>query len=143
MQMPSAFDSSPVTIAVVGGDKVGKSTFIRRALEMRSVPSSRATTKKMAMDNSVYTVRLLEIHSKDVESGNQGVIVWPSLAGDQDSTTVHGAVVLHDFTQPAVLSETSRLLGEFVFYLSWSCNASPPTVFPGRRWGDPLLVRQP
>lgn len=109
-EMPSAFDSSPVTIAVVGGDKVGKSTFIRRALEMRSVPSSRATTKKMAMDNSVYTVRLLEIHSKDVESGNQGVIVWPSLAGDQDSTTVHGAVVLHDFTQPAVLSETSRLL---------------------------------
>lgn len=112
MQTSSNHDFSHVTIAVVGGKKVGKSTFLRRALEMKNPPSSQSTTKKMAMDDSVYIVRLLEIDSKDVASDGKGGISWPRLEGDQAPPTIDGVLVLHDATQPATLSETSGLLGE-------------------------------
>lgn len=99
-----------VTIAVVGQDHVGKTTFIQSALDMRFPMSSRSTTKKMSLDGTVYLVRLLEIGTKEIHIGSQGEIVWPRL--DQESPpTIDGVLVLHDVTQPAGLSRITDLLG--------------------------------
>lgn len=111
MQTSSTSDFPYASIAVVGGEKVGKSTFIKRALKTSAPPSSQSTTKKMALDESIYSVRLLEIHSKDITFGSKGEIVWPAL-DDQAPPEVDGVLVLHDSTQPETPSETSRLLGE-------------------------------
>lgn len=99
-----------VTIAVVGQDQVGKTTFIQSALDMRFPMSSRSTTKKMSLDGTVYLVRLLEIGTKEIHIGSQGEIVWPRL--DQDKPpTIDGVLVLHDVTQPAGLSRITDFLG--------------------------------
>ncbi|OJK00966.1 hypothetical protein ASPACDRAFT_77815 [Aspergillus aculeatus ATCC 16872] len=98
-----------VSIAVVGPDHVGKSTFIESALDMKHSLSSRATTKKMSLDGTVYLVRLLEIDTLEISIGSNGEIQWPRLGGDSPPS-VDGVLVLHDVTQPGSLSNIKGLL---------------------------------
>ncbi|KAK1149535.1 hypothetical protein N8T08_005084 [Aspergillus melleus] len=100
-----------VTIAVVGRDHVGKTTFIQSALDMKHPLSSRATTKKMSLDGTVYLVRLLEVDVKEVSVSNNGTVSWPRLGNESASTpTIDGALVIHDVTQPASLPDLTGLL---------------------------------
>ncbi|EAU35559.1 conserved hypothetical protein [Aspergillus terreus NIH2624] len=101
-----------VTIAVIGHETAGKTTFIRSALDMKHSPSSRSTTKKMALDGSVYIVRLLEIEARDISVASDGTVEWPRF-GHESPPTVDGALVIHDVTQPASLSELTGLLDSF------------------------------
>ncbi|KAF7597050.1 hypothetical protein BBP40_010524 [Aspergillus hancockii] len=97
-----------VTIAVVGQDQVGKTTFIQSALDMKQPPSSRTTTKKMSLDGTVYLVRLLEMDTKDITIGNDGPLEWPRTGNE--SPAVDGALVVHDVTRSVGLPELTRLL---------------------------------
>ncbi|RHZ44013.1 putative Ras guanyl-nucleotide exchange factor RasGEF [Aspergillus thermomutatus] len=100
-----------LTIAVVGQEKAGKSTFIRSALDMKNPLSSRSTTKKMSLDGTVYLVRLVEISTKEITVGSNGELEWPRISTDATSPKViDGVLVLHDVTQPASLSELTGLL---------------------------------
>ncbi|KAL4869131.1 hypothetical protein BDV12DRAFT_185364 [Aspergillus spectabilis] len=101
-----------VSIAVVGGDKVGKTAFIQSALEMKQPLSSRSTTKKMSLDGTVYVVRLLKVHADEVVPGSNGKLRWPRL-GNDTPPTVDGALLLHDATRPTNHSETLRMLDMF------------------------------
>ncbi|EAW08265.1 putative Ras guanyl-nucleotide exchange factor RasGEF [Aspergillus clavatus NRRL 1] len=102
-----------VTIAVIGQEKAGKSTFIQSALDLKTPLSSRSTTKKMSLDGTVYIVRLVEICSKDIMIGTRGELQWPRLGSDSSSHTIDGALVLHDVTQPAAFSGLTGLLDSF------------------------------
>lgn len=108
--MLSKPDLPHVTIAVVGGHQVGKTTFITSALDMRHPATSRTTTKKMSLDGSVYLVRLLEISSKEIVLDTKGPL-WPRFGSDPSPPMIDGVLVLHDTTQPAVFPETVNLLG--------------------------------
>ncbi|KAI9371511.1 ras guanine nucleotide exchange factor domain-containing protein [Aspergillus egyptiacus] len=110
---PTRSNFPHVSIAVVGGDKVGKTTFIQSALEMKHPLSSRSTTKKMSLDGTVYVVRLLEVHANEISLGSNGRLTWPRL-GNESTSTVDGALVLHDSTRPAAHSDTLRLLDTLV-----------------------------
>ncbi|KAL2868850.1 putative Ras guanyl-nucleotide exchange factor RasGEF [Aspergillus lucknowensis] len=101
-----------VSIAVVGGEKSGKTTFIQSALEMKHPLSSRSTTKKMSLDGMVYVVRLLEVHSSEVSLSNNGKLEWPRLGSDSPAT-VDGALLLHDASHPATHPETLKMLDIF------------------------------
>ncbi|KAL5359629.1 ras guanine nucleotide exchange factor domain-containing protein [Aspergillus floccosus] len=98
-----------VTIAVIGHETAGKTTFIRSALDMKHSPSSRSTTKKMALDGNVYIVRLLEIEAREISVASDGTVEWPRF-GHESPPTVDGALVIHDVTQPASLSDLTGLL---------------------------------
>ncbi|PYH44321.1 putative Ras guanyl-nucleotide exchange factor RasGEF [Aspergillus saccharolyticus JOP 1030-1] len=98
-----------VSIAVVGPDHVGKSTFIESALDMKHSLASRTTTKKMSLDGTVYLVRLLEIDTLEISIGSNGEVQWPRLGGDTPPS-VDGVLVLHDVTQPGSLSTIKELL---------------------------------
>lgn len=100
-------------IGIVGGDKVGKTTFITAALDLKSPPSSRSITKKVSLDGSVYMVCLLEIPSKEIFIGSNGTVTWSRLGMDS-SLNIDGLLVLHDTTQPAIFPETVHLLGSFI-----------------------------
>ncbi|KAL5339078.1 ras guanine nucleotide exchange factor domain-containing protein [Aspergillus crustosus] len=102
-----------VSIAVVGGDKVGKTTFIQSALEMKQPLSARSTTKKMSLDGTVYVVRLLKVHTDEVVPSSNGTLRWPRL-GNDTPPTVDGALLLHDATRPTNHPETLRTLDMFV-----------------------------
>lgn len=100
-----------LTIAVVGQEKAGKSTFIRSALDMKNPLSSRSTTKKMSLDGTVYLVRFVEISTKEITVGSNGELAWPRIGNDVTSPKViDGVLVLHDVTQPESLSELTGLL---------------------------------
>lgn len=101
-----------VSIAVVGGAKVGKTTFIQSALDMKHPLSSRSTTKKMSLDGTVYVVRLVEVHADEVSPGSNGKLRWPRLGNDSPAA-IHGALILHDATRPTAHSETSKTLDIF------------------------------
>ncbi|KAL4891683.1 ras guanine nucleotide exchange factor domain-containing protein [Aspergillus ambiguus] len=98
-----------VTIAVIGHETAGKTTFIRSALDMKHSPTSRSTTKKMSLDGSVYIVRLLEIEARDISIASDGTVGWPRF-GNETPPTIDGALVIHDVTQPASLSALTGLL---------------------------------
>ncbi|KAL4785361.1 ras guanyl-nucleotide exchange factor RasGEF [Aspergillus varians] len=102
-----------VSIAVVGGGKVGKTTFIQSALEMKHPLSSQSTTKKMSLDGTVYVVRLLEVHADEISLCSNGKLRWPRIGSDSPPI-VDGALLLHDATQPTTHPETSNMLDIFV-----------------------------
>ncbi|KAL4928566.1 putative Ras guanyl-nucleotide exchange factor RasGEF [Aspergillus undulatus] len=101
-----------VSIAVVGGDKVGKTTFIQSALEMKHPLSSRSTTKKMSLDGSVYVVRLVKVQTDEIPLDSNGKLRWPQLGNDSPST-VEGALLLHDATRPTARLETMKMIDAF------------------------------
>lgn len=113
LQEPSKTSFPEVTIAVVGEDDAGKTSFIKCALDMKSPPSSSSTTKKMSLDGAVYIVRLLEIDMKQVAIDRDKRISWPRVGKDDSVPTVDGVLLLYDSTQPNKLSETTEMLGTF------------------------------
>ncbi|OJJ75103.1 hypothetical protein ASPBRDRAFT_28065 [Aspergillus brasiliensis CBS 101740] len=120
-----------VSIAVVGPDHVGKSTFIETALDMKHPLTSRSTTKKMSLDGTVYLVRLMEIDTLEISIGSNGEVNWP-LLGNDSPPTVDGVLVLLDMTQPASFPEFTELLdsltaSDIPFTLVASkCDIQPP-----------------
>lgn len=100
-----------MTIAVVGEDNAGKTSFIKSALDMKGTPSSVSTRKKMSLDGSVYIVRLLEIDLKQVTFDQDLNIVWPGVNKDSGSPIVDGVLLLYDATQPERLEKTIELAG--------------------------------
>ncbi|OJI87098.1 hypothetical protein ASPTUDRAFT_116096 [Aspergillus tubingensis CBS 134.48] len=120
-----------VSIAVVGPDHVGKSTFIETALDMKHPLTSRSTTKKMSLDGTVYLVRLMEIDTLEITIGSNGEVNWP-LLGSDSPPTVDGVLILLDMTQPASFPEFTELLdsltaSDIPFTLVASkCDIQPP-----------------
>ncbi|KAJ5315074.1 hypothetical protein N7476_005381 [Penicillium atrosanguineum] len=110
LQEPFKTGFPEVTIAVVGEDDAGKTSFIKCALDMKSPPSSTSTRKKMSLDGAVYIVRLLEIDLKQVAIDQDKRISWPCVGRDDSVPTVDGVLLLYDSTQPNKLSEVTAML---------------------------------
>ncbi|CAL5872995.1 uncharacterized protein PFLUO_LOCUS7264 [Penicillium psychrofluorescens] len=104
-QEPAQVGFPEVTIAVVGEENAGKSSFIRRALDLKTTPAASSSKKKMSLDGSVYIVRMLEVDLKEVRLGSKKNILWP-----KSSPRIDGALVLHDATEPEKLEEMTDLL---------------------------------
>lgn len=115
--------SSPpeVTIAVVGEDNAGKTSFIKCALDMKVTPSSLSTKKKMSLDGSVYMVRLLEVDLRQVFVDENNVIVWPQLEKDSAPPMIDGVLLLHDATRSASFDDSRELIDAL---------DAPPTSLP-------------
>ncbi|KAJ5893409.1 hypothetical protein N7495_005100 [Penicillium taxi] len=100
-----------VTIAVVGEDNAGKSSFIKCALDMKQPSSSILTKKKMSLDGSIYAVGLLEIDLKQVIFEGHNVM-WPRVGNDKSVPIIDGVLLLHDSTQPDKVDVTTELAGK-------------------------------
>lgn len=100
-----------MTIAVVGEDNAGKTSFIKCALDMKVTPSSLSTKKKMSLDGSVYMVRLLEVDLRQVFVDENNVIVWPQLEKDSAPPMIDGVLLLHDATRSASFDDSRELIG--------------------------------
>lgn len=100
-----------MTIAIVGEDNAGKTSFIQCALDMKHPPSSYSTKKKMSLDGSVYLVRLLEIDLRKVKYDQSRRILWPRIGKDAVAPRIDGVLLLHDGTEAANFETTSDLVG--------------------------------
>ena len=94
---------------------MGKSTFIRRALDLRDNAPRQKFSKKMSLDGVVYVIRLLEVSLDEIKIHVPGGITWPRAVDGQNLPQIDGVMVLYDVTQeqsvlevPDVLCKSSR-----------------------------------
>lgn len=106
-----------VTIAILGGAKVGKSTFVRCALDMKAPPVSSCTTKKVSLEGTVSVLRLYEFQLKNIKISEDCSIIWPRLAGDEAKSRIDGALVLFDVMDKTSLYEVADLLSKSQAFL--------------------------
>lgn len=106
-----------VTLAVLGGAKVGKSTFVQCALDMKAPPISSCTTKKVSLEGTVSVLRLYEFQLKNIKISQDCSIIWPRLAGDDATPRIDGALVLFDVMDQTSLYEVADLLSKSTAFL--------------------------
>lgn len=101
-----------INIAVIGAEGVGKSTFLRNALELPTLPPSQAAERKIPIDGSLYLVRLLELPIEDVYIDDDETINWPDTIEDKMMPRVDGALALYDVKDKASVDELPEMLSE-------------------------------
>ncbi|KAG0153234.1 hypothetical protein PDIDSM_5084 [Penicillium digitatum] len=99
-----------VIIAVAGEENAGKSSFVKCALDLKTLPASPMNKKKMSLNGSVYIVHLMEFDLIQVHFDQEKKIIWPRVGRDKSSPDVDGVLVLHDATKPDRLSLTTNLI---------------------------------
>ena len=108
-----------INIGVLGAARVGKSTFMQRALDLAIPPPPTApvSARKMSVDGHVYVVRLFELGFDQVEFGSNQEdedIVWPEKLGDFVIPRIDGALALYDVTNQNSLAEVPSALSKFL-----------------------------
>lgn len=117
LQIGNAQEMQEVTLAVLGGAKAGKSTFVQCALDMKAPPVSSCTTKKVSLEGSVSVLRLHEFRLDNVKISEDCSIVWPRLAGHEAKPRIDGALVLFDVMDQSSLCEVADLLSKLKAFL--------------------------
>lgn len=117
LQMGERQEMQEVTLAVLGGAKAGKSTFVQCALDMKALPISSCTTKKVSLEGIVSVLRLCEFQLKNVKISEDYSIIWPKLAGDEAKPRIDGALVLFDVMDQISLYEVTDLLSKSQAFL--------------------------
>ncbi|KAF2460503.1 ras guanine nucleotide exchange factor domain-containing protein [Lineolata rhizophorae] len=99
-----------INIAVLGADKVGKSTFIQKSLELRAKPSSATASRKMAIDGCVYVVRLIELEFDDLYIEEDELVRWPDTVDDMATPRIDGTLILYDVMNKDSLTQVPEML---------------------------------
>lgn len=99
-----------INIAVLGARRSGKSTFIRRALNLPDSVPPAVCTRNMTIDGGYYIVRFLEMSFNDVQIGERNLIKWPETINDLATPRIDGAVVIYDVTSQESLPRVPEML---------------------------------
>jgi hypothetical protein len=94
----------------LGSPRVGKSTFIERALDLPESISTARSSKKMSLDGVIYVVRLFEVLIEDVTINGSGIVRWPRFVDDEKLPPVDGVLMLYDATDEASVNEIPDIL---------------------------------
>lgn len=97
---------------MVSAAAVGKSTFIKAALDLNRLPSSRAAEKRFPFGGCSYTLRLLELDLDDIDTHNDGTINWPDRIEDRITPKVDGALALYSCKEPSSIKDLRDVLSE-------------------------------
>ncbi|KAF2803465.1 ras GEF [Mytilinidion resinicola] len=133
-----------LNIVVVGAHGSGKSTFIRRALNLQNTASSAAiSSRKMAIDGSIYIVRLLELSFSEINIGERDCINWPETIDDLATPRIDGAITIYDVTNAKSLERVPEILNALsITYLPYLLVACKCDNHPVHREVDPAVVEQ-
>ena len=108
--------SGPLTeinIAVIGGEGVGKSTFVQKALDLPHPPPSQAAERTIPIDGDVYLVRLLEMPIDDVDIDDDETICFPDTIEDKVMPRIDGALTLYDVQDQNSLESVPHVMSEY------------------------------
>jgi len=106
-----------INIAVLGATGVGKSFFIQRSFDVYNAPLLAVTSRKMSIDGSIYTVRLIEMPFEDLEVEEDNTISWPDTLDDVHMPQIDGVLTLYDVMDKDSLSEVPEFLSEYSYLL--------------------------
>ena len=101
-----------VALVVLGALAVGRSTFVRCALDLKKAPTSAVSSKKVSLEGEISIVRMLELGFEDVEVTADQNVRWPLRLGDFNTPIIDGVLVLCDVTDGGSIGHILALLSE-------------------------------
>jgi len=102
-----------INIAVIGSAGVGKSTLIRGALGLRTLPTSIASSLRMSVDNVVYTVCLIELDLEYFDIIPDRRIQWPKQINGHIVPKMDGSLLLYDVMNRESIAELPQTLSQY------------------------------
>ncbi|KAH6682938.1 ras guanine nucleotide exchange factor domain-containing protein [Halenospora varia] len=126
---------SDINIAIIGSAGVGKSTLIQRALGLRALPSSIASSLRMSVGNVVYTVSLIELDLESFDIVADRRIEWPKQINGHIVPRMDGALLLYDVMNRESIAALPQTLNGLV-------NSSLPTILVSCKCDNPENTRQ-
>ena len=107
-----------INISVIGAHDAGKSSFIRRALNLRNTTSPNTASpniasRKMLIDGVSYFVRLLELSFSEIYIGEGNCIKWPDTIDDYATPRIDGAITVYDVMNPQSLERVPETLSQY------------------------------
>ncbi|KAB8290286.1 hypothetical protein EYC80_011151 [Monilinia laxa] len=126
---------SDINIAVIGSNGVGKSTLIQRALGLRSLPNSVASSLRMSVDEVGYIVTLIELDLESFDIIPDRRIQWPKQINGHIVPRMDGALLLYDVMNRASIAELPQTLNALV-------NSALPTILVSCKCDNPDHTRQ-
>jgi len=142
-----------INIAVIGSAGVGKSTLIKRALGLRSLPTAIASSLRMSVDNVVYTVSLIELDLESFDIAPDHRIHWPKQIDGHIVPRMDGALLLYDVMNRDSITELPQTLSRILVFptkrgteanylLDALVNTSLPTILVSCKCDVPENSRQ-
>lgn len=101
-----------IALAVIGTSGSGKSTFIQHALDLKKLPNSRTSTKKVSLEGIISVLRIHEIDAGEVEVAPDGALSWPLVDASGNTYEIDGAVVVYSITDVGSTKPLPELLRE-------------------------------
>ncbi|RAL58807.1 hypothetical protein DID88_009117 [Monilinia fructigena] len=126
---------SDINIAVIGSNGVGKSTLIQRALGLRSLPNSVASSLRMSVDEVGYIVTLIELDLEWFDIIPDRRIQWPKQINGHIVPRMDGALLLYDVMNRESIAELPQTLNALV-------NSALPTILVSCKCDNPDHTRQ-
>lgn len=117
-----------IILAVLGAPAVGKSTFVRSALDLRKGSTSPVSCKKVSLEGEISVVRLFELGLEDLEITADEDLRWPTKVREYDMPIIDGVFVLYDVQDQGSITCIPALLSEF-----FGCQQAPPPLLLIRR----------
>lgn len=105
---------SDINIAIIGATGVGKSTLIQRALGLRTLPTSIASSLRMSVDKITYTVSLIELDLESFDINPDRRIQWPKQINGHIVPRVDGSLLLYDVMNRQSITELPQTLSELL-----------------------------
>ncbi|PBP20452.1 RasGEF domain-containing protein [Diplocarpon rosae] len=124
-----------INIAVIGSAGVGKSTLIQRALGLRTLPSSIASSLRMSVDNVIYTVTLVELDLESFDLVKDRHIHWPKQINGLIVPCMDGALLLYDVMDMDSVAELPQTLNGLL-------HSALPTILVSCKCDNPENSRQ-
>ncbi|KAL8967290.1 MAG: hypothetical protein Q9197_005508 [Variospora fuerteventurae] len=99
-----------IALGVVGTSGSGKSTFIQHALDLKKLPNSRTSTKRVSLEGIISVLRIHEIDAVEVEVAPDGALSWPLVDASGNTYEIDGAVVVYSITDVGSTKPLPELL---------------------------------
>ena len=106
-----------VTLAVLGAAAVGKTTFVRCALDLKKPFTSQLASKKVSLEGKISIVRLLELRLEDVQVTAEEGLRWPGVVGDEKTPPIDGVLALYDVMEKSSVNRIPDILSKSSIYL--------------------------
>lgn len=101
-----------INIAVIGAERVGKSSFTQNALDLPFRSDSRAIERKIEIESNDYLLRMLEISIDDVDIDDDDTVSWPETIEDKFMPRIDGVLTLYDVKDQSSLENVPEMLSE-------------------------------
>ena len=102
-----------INIGVIGVHGAGKSSFIRRALNILNTASPHIASRKMLIDGVSYVVRLLELSFSEIYIGEGNHIKWPDTIDDYATPRIDGLITIYDVMNSQSLERVPETLSPY------------------------------